>query len=198
MNEPRCEVAGGEHRKHCVTSKDYGIRAARPGGTFMVKRASAILGAAAILLAACAQTPAGPTVAVMPGPSKPFPVFQDDMAACKQYASQQVATQADEANKEAAGALILGAVLGAAIGAAAGHGSGDLAATGAGVGAAAGTGLGASNAEIKQISIQQQYNVAFSQCMYSRGNQVAGFAPAATVVPQPAVPAAPPSTPATN
>lgn len=27
------------------------------------------------------------------------------------------------------------------------------------------------------MTIQQRYDVAFSQCMYSRGNQVPGFAP---------------------
>jgi hypothetical protein len=43
------------------------------------------------MLAGCATTPVGPTVRVMPGPYKPFEVFQRDQFECTQYADGQVA-----------------------------------------------------------------------------------------------------------
>lgn len=46
--------------------------------------------AALVALAGCAAPPMGPTVAVMPGPNKPFEAFQTDQAVCKQFAEQQV------------------------------------------------------------------------------------------------------------
>ncbi len=33
------------------------------------------------------------------------------------------------------------------------------------------------------MNIQQQYNIYYSQCMYSRGNQVPGFSPNAYAIP---------------
>ncbi|MGH6973372.1 MAG: hypothetical protein ACRED6_01960, partial [Stellaceae bacterium] len=49
-------------------------------------------------LSACASHPIGPSVAVMPAPNKPFSVFQDDQAVCKNFADQQVAGAAQSAN----------------------------------------------------------------------------------------------------
>lgn len=45
---------------------------------------------ALMALSGCAAPPMGPTVAVMPGPNKPFDAFQTDQAVCKQFAEQQV------------------------------------------------------------------------------------------------------------
>jgi hypothetical protein len=144
------------------------------------KAIAAILGPV-LLLAACAQTPLGPTVAVMPAPGKPFDVFQGDQLLCKQYAEGQVAGQAENANMRAFGAAALTTVLGAGLGAAIGSASGS-AGLGAGIGAASGalggTGIGAMQSDRANMTIQQRYDVAFAQCMYSRGNQVQGFAPA--------------------
>ena len=127
----------------------------------------------AVALAGCAQTPLGPTVQVMPGRGKTFEAFQYDAAACQQYSAQAVAGQADAANNRAVGAAVLGTVLGAGLGAAIGGGRG------AGIGAAAGAGLGtAGGAEASgstQGLIQVQYDNAYGQCMYSKGNQVAGL-----------------------
>jgi hypothetical protein len=129
----------------------------------------------ALLATACAQPPMGPQVGVMPGPNKPFHVFQDDDAICRQFASNQTSGQAQQANNQAVGSAILGGVLGAGLGAAAGGG------TGAGIGAAsgvlAGSAIGAGMSSNRQLSIQQQYDIAYSQCMFSRGNQVPGFSP---------------------
>jgi hypothetical protein len=128
-----------------------------------------------LLLAACAQTPMGPTVNVMPGPGKPFDAFQNDQAVCNQFAQQAIAGQVQNANNQAVGAAALTTVLGAGLGAAIGGGRG--AAIGAASGAGLGTGIGASGSSNAQYSIQQQYNNAYSQCMYSRGNMVPGYGP---------------------
>jgi len=139
-----------------------------------------------VLAAGCAAPPMGPTVQVMPGPGKSFDAFQNDQATCKGFASNQVRGQAEAANQNAAGAAAIGtlggAALGAAIGAAAGN-AGAGAAIGAGTGLAAGGLYGANGTANAQASIQAQYDNAYSQCTYSRGNQVPGYAPIATAPP---------------
>jgi hypothetical protein len=128
-----------------------------------------------LLLQACTSTPTGPSIAVMPAPGKPFDVFQGEQAYCKQYADGQVQGSAQSANNKQVGTAIIGTVLGAGLGAAVGGGHG--AAIGAGAGAVGGTAFGAAPAAQAQYSLQQRYDIAFSQCMYARGNQVPGFQP---------------------
>jgi hypothetical protein len=131
--------------------------------------------ALAVLLTGCVQNPLGPTVQVMPGRGKTFEVFQADNNACKQFAGQQVAGQADQANQRAAATGLLSAALGAGVGGALGGGNG--AAVGAAAGSTIGTGIGANDSANAQLGIQQQYDAAFSQCMYAKGEAVPGFAP---------------------
>lgn len=135
------------------------------------------MAASVLLLSACAQTPMGPTVNVMPGPGKAFDAFQFDQAGCKQFAEQAVAGQAQEANLKGVGAAALTTALGAGLGAAIGGGRG--AGIGAASGALGGAGIGAMTSGNQQNDIQSQYNNAFAQCMYAKGNLVPGFAPAA-------------------
>jgi outer membrane lipoprotein SlyB len=145
-------------------------------------RRTGLLGAVVLVLlcAACAQPPMGPTVQVLPGQGKSFDAFQRDQFQCRQYAEQSVAGQAQNANNRAvAGGLIttaLGAGLGAAIGAAGGN-AGAGAAIGAGAGALGGGAFGAASSSNAQLSIQDQYNNAFAQCMYAHGNMVPGYGP---------------------
>lgn len=150
--------------------------------------------APALLLAACAQTPMGPTVQVLPAQGKSFEQFQYEQAGCRQYAEQTVAGQSQNANQQAAGTAaigtLLGAALGAGIGAAAGN-AGTGAAIGAGAGLAGGAGLGASNSSRTQRSIQDQYNNAYAQCMYAKGNLVPGYGPMMQQQPPPAPPMSP-------
>jgi hypothetical protein len=133
----------------------------------------------------------GPTVQVMPGPGKTFAVFAADNEACKTFATNQVKGQADAANQRAVGAAVLGTVIGAGVGAATGNVFGD-AGGGAGAGAAAGlaggVGVGAASSSNDQIGIQQQYDNAFSQCMYANGERVPGYAPAVASAPVSAAP----------
>jgi uncharacterized protein YcfJ len=155
--------------------------------------------AAALLICGCVTEPMGPSINVMPAPNKPFSVFQDDQAVCKQYASQQVAGQADEANNRAVGTAAIGTVLGAGLGAAIGGGRG--AAVGAGTGAVVGTAAGSGPADMSQYGIQRRYDMAYAQCMYSRGNQVPGYGaavrppPPRYVPPPPYYPPPPPPPP---
>ncbi len=140
----------------------------------------AISACVAVILAGCAQTPMGPTVQVMPAPDKSFDQFQADNASCKNYATGQVQGQAEAANQQVVGAGVLTTVIGAGLGAAVGGAYGNAGA-GAAIGAASGAGtgamIGANGSSYAQMSIQQQYDNAFSQCMYAKGEQVPGFAP---------------------
>lgn len=161
----------------------------------MQSRATIAAVSVVTLLAACAQPPIGPTVSVMPAPNKPFQAFQEDDVICRQFASQQSAGAAERGNETQVGSAVIGTVLGAGLGAAIGGGRG--AAIGAGAGALGGTAVGTGAAERGQYTAQQLYNNAYSQCMYSRGNQVAGYvaAPAYAAPPPPPPPgysAAPP------
>src|ERR1700758_2433548 len=88
-----------------------------------------------VLLAACAQIPNGPSVAVMPPPGKPFVLCVADDQLCRNYATQSIggtsASQAAAASAVTSAAV--GTALGAAVGAVAGGHSG--AGTGAAIGA---------------------------------------------------------------
>ena len=128
-----------------------------------------------ILITGCAQTPMGPTVPVMPGPGKSLDVFNADQLVCRQFAEQTVAGQAQNANNRAVGTAAVTTLLGAGLGAAIGGGRG--AGIGAASGALGGGALGAGTSSNAQLSIQDQYNNAFAQCMFTRGNQVPSMGP---------------------
>ena len=138
--------------------------------------------AAVLAVGGCAETPTGPHVQVLPAPNKPFEVFAQEQAMCKKYASDEVSGQADQANQKALAESLVGAALGAGIGAATGGGHG--AGVGAAVGGTAGTVVGAASSDRSRLSIQQQYDNAYSQCMYAKGNQIVSQ-PAAIHVIQP-------------
>jgi uncharacterized protein YcfJ len=147
-------------------------------------RVSARLGtamAAVMALSACAPTVMAPTVPVMPGPGKPFDQFAADQQTCQSYANAQVAPLINQANSQAIGGTLLSTALGAGLGAAVGGGRG--AAIGAASGAVLGGALGAQGSSIAGMSIQQQYDIYYSQCMYARGNQVPGFSPGQYAIP---------------
>jgi len=119
----------------------------------------------------------------MPGPGKSFDAFQYDHAACKQFAEQSVAGQAQNANLRGVGAAALTTALGAGLGGAIGGGRG--AGIGAASGALGGTGIGAVSSSNAQGGIQEQYNNAFAQCMFAKGNMVPGYGPMMVNAPPP-------------
>ena|SRR5205085_9365658 len=138
---------------------------------------------AVLLLAGCATPPLGPTVTVFPAAYKPFDVFQRDQYDCQQFASGQVAGGAEAVNNRAVGAAVVGSALGLALGAATGNGR--AAATGAAAGGVVGAVVGANETERGEFALQRRYNIAYAQCMYSRGNQVPGYQANAAPPPPP-------------
>ncbi len=116
---------------------------------------------AGLFLAGCTQTPLSPTVQASPGPGKTFDAFQVDVGTCKQFAGEQTAGQATEVN-QAASAAFFGTAL-------AGGTSEDA------------QQAVASATNGQQEAIQQEYDSAYAQCMYSKGNMVAGYAPPTSV-----------------
>lgn len=133
------------------------------------------VGAAVAALAGCVQPPVAPMIPVAPGPNKSFDAFGADQAVCQQYAAAQTAPAVAAANSQAVGGTLLTTALGAGLGAAIGGGRG--AAIGAASGATLGTVAGASGYGYAQMSVQQQYDILYGQCMVAHGNQVPGFSP---------------------
>ncbi len=159
--------------------------------------AAAALAAGALTLGACAVAPpTGPSVAAYPPKGKDLAAFQADDMACRQYADAQIGISPSEAatqsavNSAAVGNL-LGAAAGAAIGAAAGNPAAG-AAIGAGSGLVIGGAEGANASAISGASFQRRYDIAYAQCMSSKGN----IAPAVASRPAPPPVAAYPAYPA--
>jgi outer membrane lipoprotein SlyB len=128
-----------------------------------------------VALGACVTPPLASTIPVAPGPNKSFEAFAADQSFCQQYATAQTAPQAAAATNQAVGTTLLSTALGAALGGAIGGGHG--AGIGAASGALFGTAVGAGGAGYAQMSLQQQYDIMYGQCMYAHGNQVPGFSP---------------------
>jgi hypothetical protein len=136
-----------------------------------------------IVLSACVVPPMAPTIPVSPGANKQFSAFAADQSYCQQYAAAQTAPQAAAATNQAVGNAVLSTALGAGLGAAIGAATGSAgagAAIGAASGATFGTVVGAGGAGYAQMSLQQQYDVVYGQCMAAQGNQVGGFSPPGT------------------
>jgi len=149
------------------------IRRDRPATNrdIMIKlRTVLLVTSVAGLISGCVTPPMGPTVNVMPGPNKSLEAFQQDEAACEDYAGQRTAGGAEAANNQAIGEGVLGTALGAGLGAAIGGGRG--AAIGAGSGAVVGTAVGADTSAHAQYTLQQRYNMAYMQCMSTKGDRV--------------------------
>ncbi len=138
-------------------------------------RTALLLTVTAGLISGCVTPPMGPTVPVMPGPGKSLEAFQQDESVCEGYANQSTAGQAEAANNKAVTEGIIGTALGAGLGAAIGGGRG--AAIGAGSGAIVGTAVGADTSANAQMSLQQRYDVAYAQCMQTKGDEVPSMGP---------------------
>jgi len=172
-----------------VTVCNRGVSHARPAPSEIspARRLAVAAGIVLMLgLSACVPAKMGPTVQVMPGTGKSFDAFRADQAACEQYADGEVAASRKEANQQAVGTALIGTALGAGLGAAAGD-----AGVGAAAGAVAGTGIAAGNAQGAAQTIQQRYDISFSQCMYAKGELVPGYEPP-PVAPAPEAAAPPP------
>jgi hypothetical protein len=120
--------------------------------------------------------PAGPSVLVVPPEGKNLAQFQHEDINCRGYALQQIGYGSPQqaANGNAVGSAAIGASAGAALGAAAG-GAGAGAAIGAGTGLLAGSAVGATTAQASAVAQQQNYDIAYAQCMAASGDQVQAF-----------------------
>jgi hypothetical protein len=125
-----------------------------------------------LALGACATTPTGPSVMVLPGSTKTFDAFRADDAVCRQFAFEQAGgvTANEAATQSAAASAAVGTAVGAAAGALIGGGQG--AAVGAGSGLIIGSAAGAGYAGYAGATNQQRYDFAYQQCMYLKGNRV--------------------------
>ena len=140
-----------------------------------------------ITLAACATARMGPTVAVMPSPAKSLEAFKADNNACRDYATKQLGIDPNKATQDdMLGGALFGALLGAAAGALMGdyhhhhggrHDHSNPVAMMAAKGLVRGAEVGSDAADRDRAVLQQQYDIAYSQCMYAKGNSVPGFTP---------------------
>ena len=152
-----------------------------------------LLGAAlAALLAGCASMPTGPSVAVMPGPGKPFDQFQADNAICRQFAEQQIGANPNQvAQEQVLTGAAAGAALGAASGALMGHGHEGPTESMAGAGLIVGSAAGANAANVSNMTLQRRYDIAYQQCMYAKGNLIPGYPAPRYYAPPPPPPPSP-------
>jgi uncharacterized protein YcfJ len=125
-----------------------------------------------LLLAGCTIMPTGPNVMALPGANRSFEEFRADDLMCRDYAYQQIGGSARE--QEANNAVVGNAVIGTTIGAIAGGALGgrDGAAVGAGMGMLVGSASGAEAARSSTYGSQRHYDIAYVQCMYSKGHRV--------------------------
>ena len=159
----------------------------------------------AILLACCVVVPTAPMVTVLPGSTKAFDQFRLDDADCRNFAYSTVAGPSQAATNTAAANAAAGTALGAAAGAIIGSASGSAgagAAMGAGTGLLFGSAAGANALGYSYYGLQRQYDAAYVQCMYARGNKVParvyigsgqGYPPSRYSVPAPAPSGTPPA-----
>lgn len=138
---------------------------------------SSAIAAMLLLVGACTSLPTGPSVMVMPGVGKSFDQFRVDDMDCRQYARYQIG--GTDANQAATDAALRSAAAGTAIGALAGAAMGghEGAGVGAGTGLVMGSVAGSGAAQRSAYGTQRQYDNAYLQCMYAKGEQVPGVRP---------------------
>jgi len=126
-----------------------------------------------LVFAGCVTVPTGPAVMVLPGTGKSFDEFRFDDGVCRQFAYEQIGgeTAARAQENSAVTSAAVGAAVGALAGAAIG-GNSSGAAVGAGVGLLSGSMAGAGAAQSSAYGAQQRYDVAYQQCMYSKGHRI--------------------------
>lgn len=134
-----------------------------------------------LALSGCATLPTGPSVRVLPAQGKSFETFRTEDTSCRQWAQQQIGNSTQQTYDKnlvtgAVAGTAIGAGGGAALGAASGH-AGAGAAIGAASGLLVGTAAGSQSGQVYGREAQRRYDNAYSQCMFSYGNQVPGYHP---------------------
>ena len=143
----------------------------------MIRRAY-IFGLVILTLNACASIPNGPSVMVLPKSGKSFEVFQSEDLSCRNWAALQTGlAPGDAVNRNMVSGAAIGTLMGAGLGAAIGAVSGNAgvgAAIGAGSGLIGGTAAASGPAYASGWEFQRRYDIAYQQCMYTKGNQLPG------------------------
>jgi hypothetical protein len=167
--ESECEGSSGVSLPRTDAPPDAGASGVRRRA---VRCRKLLLLAPALLLAACASVPTGPSTMALPGSKSSFERFRADDFNCQQFAAARVGgkTRDDVAMDAAVKSAVVGAAIGAAAGAAIDGGSG--AAVGAGLGAATGALVGTDAAGYSSSELQRRYDDAYLQCMYAKGHKV--------------------------
>lgn len=147
-------------------------------------------------LSGCVMVPTGPNVLALPTVGKPLDLFQAEEVGCRYYAQSQIGVAPEQAAAQsavtsAAVGTAVGAAAGAVLGAAAGN-AGAGAAIGAGSGLILGSAGGVQASAASAATLQSQYDTAYIQCMYAKGNHVPGVTPAPTSSYAPPPPGLPP------
>lgn len=128
------------------------------------------------LLAGCASFPTGPSLMALPGSQATFDQFRADDAECQGYARSLTGpTPGQGATNSGLNSAAVGTAVGAAAGALLGSASGNAAsgaALGAGTGLLFGSAAGAEAYSTTGLTLQERYDEAYVQCMYSKGHQV--------------------------
>ena len=109
----------------------------------------------------------------MPGKGKTLNQFQNDDYTCRGFAANQSYAPPSTGLGSPAGTAVATTTVGAAGGAllgAAGGNAGMGAAIGAGVGLLGGAALAAHKRNKEEAATQQSYNIAYAQCMTTKGN----------------------------
>ncbi|MGZ3788095.1 MAG: hypothetical protein ACXVLQ_06200 [Bacteriovorax sp.] len=116
-----------------------------------------------VLFFGCSSsTPSGPKVAVMPGPNKPYEVFLGEHHFCREFALQSIGKSPKKTSANSIDTATAENATGAAAGPIA---EGPMAkATGE-----------MSKVEYKGRDLQWSYDMAYTQCMYAKGNRVPGY-----------------------
>ena len=157
----------------------------RPAPLFPVALGACLVGCAM-------RGPAAPTVMALPAKGENFALFQQHDTTCRAYASAEIGGQtpgqaaARSGIDRAALGTGLGAAAGALLGSASGH-AGRGAAIGAGTGLIARSLLGGVSGRPAAAANQNRYNMAYTQCMVGKGEQIAPPPPAMLVYASPPV-----------
>ena len=128
-----------------------------------------------LVIVGCATTQPGPSSNSTVIPGRNFESFQSDDQICRQWAFEKVGhpngNSGSILGSTTLAATLLGAASGTLIGAASGAAGAGLA-IGTAAGLLAGPILGSSQAGANSQETQRRYDVAYEQCMYSKGNEV--------------------------
>ena len=185
-------VRAGAAEPGCNRETAENARGADRGAATASGHASALrkllLLAPALLLAACASVPTGPSAMALPGSKSSFERFRADDFDCQQFASSRVGgkTRDDVAVDAGVKSAVVGAAIGAAAGAAIDGGHG--AAVGAGLGGATGALIGTDTGGYSSSELQRRYDDAYLQCMYAKGHKVPVYGDFATQYERPRAP----------